>query len=350
VVLENDPTHPQTAGSYHVVSGAIASFTDKTGAPGIILGGPQLQGSCTYTEPAVVGTFADFHTTPAYTASTYTSLVDERDNKIYPVVKIGTRWIMARNLNYQEGLTWQANSNSPSTVSGGQNTALIGHFWCPGGSSSTVTTSTRESCDVWGALYSWETAMSFDGKGSWSENSTYNTGAANATGSKFNHGRTASGSGTGGRGICPPNWHVPTDNEWGIVLDGMESGGGTAHQNAAGAESFYGTNAGSRGKSVCTVADNGTSGDTYVNDTQANWYYNDGTQGTDVYGFRLVPSGFRYRTGSAFHNRGLEAALWSSSACTGTYAWYRYFPYSYADVARNINSRSLGFSVRCMKD
>jgi uncharacterized protein (TIGR02145 family) len=296
-----------------------------------------------------VGTFADFHTKPAYTTSTYTSLTDERDNKVYPVVKIGGRWIMARNLNYQKDLEWQPNSNSPSTFSG-SNTELIGSFWCPGGSSSTVTTSTLASCNVWGALYSWETAMSFDGLGAWIEYSgSYNTDAANTVNAKINHGRTASGSGTGGRGICPPNWHVPTDHEWGIILDGMESGGGTVHQNAGGT-SWKGSDAGTRGKSKCTVADNGTSGDTYVSDTQANWYYYAGAEGTDDYGFRTLPSGTRSSNGSNFNLRGTATYFWCSSAYTGTHTWIRGFEYGKATAVRSLNPRSFGTSVRCIRD
>ncbi|MDR0691687.1 MAG: hypothetical protein LBF69_01470 [Prevotellaceae bacterium] len=296
--------------------------------------------NCPLPQLPVTGAFADFPSN--YSASTYVTLTDERDNKNYNVVKIGNRWIMAQNLNYQKDLTWQANSNQPTTTFGGQVTALIGHFWCPGRSG--VTTSAKASCDVWGALYSWETAMSFDGKGAWTENATYNTGAANAAGSKFNHGRTSSGSGTGGRGICPPNWHVPTDHEWGIVLDGMESGGGTAHQNASNI-GYYGTNAGSRGKSKCTC----TSGDC-SSDTDVSWYYSSSNQGTDVYGFRGLPAGYREYNGSSFTNRGNHAIFWSSSANGSSNAWRRDFNYTYATVRRYLNYRSNGFSVRCIRD
>jgi uncharacterized protein (TIGR02145 family) len=296
----------------------------------------------------VIGTFAAFDKN--YSAATYVSLTDERDYKVYPVVKIGSRWIMARNLNYQTGLTWRASSTAPSTGIG-QNTALIGNFWCPGGYSSSTATSTRTSCDVWGALYSWETAMMLDGYGTWTEVATYNTGAANAANAKFNHGRTAhSGNTTGGRGICPPNWHVPTDNEWGIILDGMESGGGTAHQNASGFD-YYGTNAGTRGKSKCTVADNSTAGNTYVNDTQANWYYYSSTLGTDVYGFRVLPSGYRAGHGEYITHQGVGALLWSSTAANGADAVFRYFAANTSSVQRAYESdRSSGLSVRCIRD
>jgi uncharacterized protein (TIGR02145 family) len=256
---------------------------------------------------------------------------------------------MARNLNYQKGLTWRANSVSPSTVSG-QNTTLIGNFWCPGGYSSTTTISTRESCDVYGALYSWETAMMLDGYGTWTEVSVYNTGVANAENSKFNHGRTAhSGKGTDGRGICPPNWHVPTDNEWGIILDGMESGGGTVHQST-GARAWIGTDAGTRGKSKCTVVDNTTSGDTYVNDTQANWYYDSGAAGADAYGFHVLPAGFREGDGHSYVGRGYNGYFRSSSAANDRQAWLRLFGYASPLVGRDYYARSLGMSVRCIRD
>jgi hypothetical protein len=185
----------QAYSTYNLFAGqTLASFTDKTGAPGIIKPGyNQPQGGCTFTQPAVVGTFADFHNTSVYSSSTYVTLTDERDNKNYTVVKIGTRWIMAQNLNYQTGLTWRSASNSPSTVTG-SNKALIGSFWCPGGFSTETTTSTLASCDVWGALYSWETAMMLDGKGTWTETDGggYCTGAANTDACKRNWGRSAS--------------------------------------------------------------------------------------------------------------------------------------------------------------
>jgi uncharacterized protein (TIGR02145 family) len=296
--------------------------------------------SCDLPQPDNVGTFANFN--PAnYSASTTVRLTDTRDNKEYVVVKIGTRWIMAQNLNYQTGLTWQPNSNSPSTVYG-SDTDLIGHFWCPAG--GMVSLSNRESCDMWGALYSWETAMSFDGKGSWTENTTYNTGAANASGSQFNHGRTASGSGTGGRGICPTNWHVPTDNEWGIILDGMESSGGTAHQNASSA-TYSGVNAGTHGKSKCMCPVANTLCDT---DTEIGWQL--GVQGTDSYGLRVLPAGYRRNDGIHFNYRGSQAYLWSSSARDASIAWIRHFSYNQAKVNRSYAIRSSGFSIRCIRN
>jgi uncharacterized protein (TIGR02145 family) len=305
----------------------------------------QPQGSCTFTQPPVVGTFANFHETGAYTSSTYVTLTDERDSKNYTVVKIGGRWIMGQNLNYQKGLTWQANSNSPSTGTG-QNTALIGHFWCPGGDNGgTASTSTKASCDVYGALYSWETAMSFDGKGAWTEASgSYCTGAANTDNCTKNHGRSSSGSGTGGRGICPLNWHVPTDFEWGVIFDTME-GSGTAHQNAS-STGWYGTNAGKYAKSKCMCSSGSCN-----NDTNVSWYYHSSAQGTDVYDFRGLPAGYRLNDGSSFSLRGHYVLFWSSSVASSSDARRRSFCYNRATVERHgVVSRSIGLSVRCIRD
>jgi uncharacterized protein (TIGR02145 family) len=190
--------------------------------------------------------------------------------------------------------------------------------------------------------------MSFDGKGGWTEiaGKYNNGGAANADNSKFNHGRSSSGLGDSGRGICPEHWHVPTDFEWGIILDGLE-GGGTAHQNASDTD-YKGTYAGKYGKSTCTTTSSSGAG---VDDTHAYWYYNtDDTKGTDKYGFRVLPAGRRNYSGSNFYRRGILAFFWSSSAYSDVRAWIRSFGYAEARVARSSARRSNGFSVRCIRD
>jgi uncharacterized protein (TIGR02145 family) len=317
----------------------LMSFTDKTGAPGLILI-HQPQGSCTYTEPAVVGTFASFD--PG--SSTYVSLRDERDNKVYPVVKIGGRWIMALNLNYQTGLTFNSASNQANGKTfntPGSGISAIGSFWCPGGVNGNATTSSSTySCEVWGALYTWETAMMVDGK--WSNDTRDNTawGSDPPTSASTNTGNTNNdGRGANGHGICPAGWHVPTDGEWGDLLNVMETG--TKNHNTS--TGWIGTNAGTIAKSKCMCSSGSCN-----NDENVSW--SNGTVGTDVYGFRVLPSGYRGNDGSYFYNRGSNAYFWSSSAYDGSYAWHRQFYYSYATVGRGPTYRSYGFSVRCMKN
>jgi uncharacterized protein (TIGR02145 family) len=249
---------------------------------------------------------------------------------------------MAQNLNYQTAMTYQQNSASPSTATG-SNPDLIGHFWCPGANGAT--SSSTASCEVWGALYSWETAMSFNGLGGWSDFSTssYCRSAASTTNCKLNWGRKSSGSGSEGRGICPENWHVPTDFEWGVILDGMEESASTAHQNASGVD-WYGYNAGSRAKSSCTC---GNGKECYA-DTIAYWGYT--TSCKDTYGFRIVPAGCRFCTSQAYSGRGESAYLWSSTAESDVAAQYRRFDRSVYKVGRLYYGRRFGLSVRCVQD
>jgi uncharacterized protein (TIGR02145 family) len=311
----------------------------------------QPDGNCTYTEPAVVGTFANFHNTGAYSTSTYTSLTDERDNKIYPVVKINNRWIMARNLNYQKDLYFneksnEANGKSFTDNSAGAGTFAIGSFWCPGGNHDAASTSTRESCDVWGALYTWETAMMVDGK--WSDdNRNSTTWSEPRYSSNTNTANTNNaGRGAGNHGICPPNWHVLTDAEWGDLLNVMETG--LKNHNSA-TTGYLGTDAGNRGKSKCSAEPPGYTDLSVVNDTQAYWY-DWGHLGTDDYGLRVIPSGYRDSGGSYFAERGDYTLMMCSSVIDAKDTYIRFFMGCCDNVLRGIRPRSTGATVRCIRD
>jgi uncharacterized protein (TIGR02145 family) len=303
----------------------------------------QQQGGCTFTQPPPVGTFANFD--PGNVgASTFVTLTDGRDGNNYTVVKIGGRWIMAQNLNYQVGLTFNTDANKANGntfTSAGSGTFAIGSFWCPGVAGAT--TSSRMSCDVWGAMYTWETAMSYDGKGVWTESPAtyYTTGAANSSAALANHGRTDSGSGRGGRGICPPNWHVPTVFEWAVVLDGLESNGGISHQTCS-FNTYAGSDASLRGRSKCS----GTP-------TESSSLWSTGA-GNDALGFRVLPIGSRLSNGSSFSYIGTIANFWHS----GAYSTSEHFPIRFnagEDRNRtgcdgNVCKRSYGYPVRCIKD
>jgi uncharacterized protein (TIGR02145 family) len=82
--------------------------------------------------------------------------------------------------------------------------------------------------------------------------------------------------------------------------------------------------------------------------SKTGWKY-DGN-GTDEYGFRALPAGYRNYNGSAFHSRGVEVILWSSSANSTTHACRRALHYNQASAFRDANDRSYGFSVRCIRD
>jgi uncharacterized protein (TIGR02145 family) len=289
-------------------------------------------------------------------AGTRWCLTDQRDGKIYRVVKMPNNKIwMAQNLNYQKGLVFNERSNMANGVAfttAGSGSPTIGSYWCPGVTGDKV--SVKEGCDIWGgALYSWETAMSLDGKGTWVEGgdaaaaSYLATGVAASAGT-VNFGRTTSAaSTTGGRGICPPKWHVPTEAEWGDLLDCMETSG-TTHSASTASNVWIGAVAGKNAKAAATCP-TGTDA-ACATDIDPSWQYHASAAGLDKYGFRVLPAGAREHNGSALNGRGLYANYWSSSANSATNAWRRNFAYNAATVNRNNNNRSNGFSVRCVRD
>jgi uncharacterized protein (TIGR02145 family) len=312
---------------------ATVSGTITVMPPGV----NQQMGGCTFTQPELVSTFANFPAT--YSVSTFVTLQDERDRNNYTVVKMPDgKWWMAQNLNYQTGLIWQAEASEPSTVTD-FNPALIGHFWCPG--VNNVTTTSRASCNVWGALYSWETAMMRDGKYAGFSGSVTSWPGDDAYCATTDSGCTNTMN-QGGRGICPPNWHVPTDAEWGDLFNAMETG--TKNHNT-GTDS-RGSNAGAAAKAVCYCGSQITG---CAADNVAKWNWT--TNSVDTYGFRLLAPGARIGTDwpRVFY-LGYNSMNWSSSVNTPETAWYRQVTHQYITVIRNSMNRAIAASIRCVMD
>jgi uncharacterized protein (TIGR02145 family) len=263
----------------------------------------------------------------------------------------GRTWF-AQNLHYTKGLTFNAYSyeaNGEQFTSMENGVPAIGSYWCPlvymGGWD-------RTTCNTYGALYTWETAMMVDGKyadattdneawDEWWVSSYYLT--SGAPGVSANAGRNnARGADTikgGGRGICPEGWHVPTDREWARLLDAVEGDSTfTFHQTGSG---WWGVDSGKKLKSSGT----------YTGPEPGDGRWADHAhRGTDDYGFRALPAGYRRSNGSMFVSRGLAVSYWSSSVNGRNYAWCRTLNSSTAQVYRIDNARSYGLSVRCIKN
>lgn len=113
-----------------------------------------------------------------------------------------------------------------------------------------------------------------------------------------------------------PGWHVPTNDEW------------TELANTVGGTGVAGT----RLKAIDGAAD-------------GSWPT--GWNGTDDYGFRVLPAGDRLS--GSFGNLGRYANIWSANEFSSTEAYYRYF-----DTGASLNSYSYNkadaFSVRLVKD
>ncbi len=132
----------------------------------------------------------------------------------------------------------------------------------------------------------------------------------------------------GARGICPPGWHLPTDEEWKVLEGAVDSQYGIGDQEWDGNE-YRGTDAGMNLKAT------------------SDWYENG--NGTDLFGFSGLPGGRRYHDG-AFGNIVFSGFWWTPTAFNNNYAWYRSLYYENPEANRNSSLKEGGFSVRCLRD
>ncbi|MCD4697803.1 MAG: T9SS type A sorting domain-containing protein [Bacteroidales bacterium] len=132
----------------------------------------------------------------------------------------------------------------------------------------------------------------------------------------------------GVQGICPPDWHLPTDEEWKILEGTVDS------QYPVGDPEWddYGLRGLDAGLNLKS-----TSG----------WYY--GGNGTDLYSFTGLPGGYRIASGGSFYLLSVDGYFWSSDE-SGSNAWIRLLRYDSAQVSRTYGDKSCGFSVRCVQD
>jgi uncharacterized protein (TIGR02145 family) len=133
----------------------------------------------------------------------------------------------------------------------------------------------------------------------------------------------------GVQGICPPDWHLPTDEEWKQLEGAVDSQYGYPDPGWDGAGGWRGFDAGLNLKST-----NG-------------WY--SGGNGADLYGFNALPGGYRY-FGGDFMELGLYGPFWASTEFDSYAAWYRSLSSSSDKVYRNEYPNACGISVRCLKD
>jgi uncharacterized protein (TIGR02145 family) len=279
----------------------------------------------TITPDAIIGTKGTFK--------------DDRDGKIYKIVKMPDEKVwMAENLNYQVDLAFIQEAKHPND--GGH---IVGSFWCPAVSGATLS-SNKNTCNTYGALYTWETAMSPNGLGTWEE--------TDALKAKYHDSNTTPQDAENDpqvQGICPKDWHLPTDYEWAVLLDAVDPHCGSyTSQVGCGwygsdgvAGLAEGVGAGVQMKSALTY---------FGADPGNGAWADDDKRGNDATGFGAVPAGDRDITIMQLVARSTYVAYWSSSVGSPSNAWYRGFASIKAQVDRFLNSRSYGFSVRCVRD
>jgi len=152
------------------------------------------------------------------------------------------------------------------------------------------------NCDIYGGLYQWYEMMEYV---------------------------TTEGT----QGICPNGWHLPSDNEWKIL------------EMALGMSQSEADDTGWRG-----IDEGGK-----MKETGTTHWNSPNTGATNSSGFTAIPGGFRYSNGP-FTTLGERNCLWSSTEYSVTLAWDRGLWSDYAQVIRERPYKTVGFSVRCLKD
>jgi uncharacterized protein (TIGR02145 family) len=191
-----------------------------------------------------------------------TGTVTDIDGNVYPTVQIGTQIWMAENLKTTRYRNGQIIPNVMDPIQ-------------------------------------WSNSFS----GAWSN---YNNNAANdATYGKLYDWYAISKSG----GLCPVDWHVPSENEWLILLN------------------YLGVDAG------------------YALKSNTGWA--DGSNGSNESGYGGLPGGQRAQSG-VFAGLGNVANFWSSTSDTLDYAIYYYLGPD-RTFLRHDNPKKAGFSIRCIK-
>lgn len=207
--------------------------------------------------------------------------IDNRDNREYSWVTVGTQTWMAENLAYLPAV------NPPTASSDSLKMYYVYRYL----GSDVNEAKGSKNYSSYGVFYNWQAAL--DGCDS-----------SNLVPS-------------GIRGICPDEWHLPSDGEWDILISylGGEYEAGRRMKSKKGWNSY-----------------NGNSGN-----------------GTNSSGFNALPAGARNNDGG-FYTPGFNALYWSSTGYGPYCAWNRDLGYTHNGVYRFYYNNQYGFSVRCVKD
>jgi uncharacterized protein (TIGR02145 family) len=265
-----------------------------------ISGTPTAAGIFTYTIPLTGTSCSGVNATgtitvnaPSFTCGT--STVTDVDNNIYNTVAIGTGttaqcWT-ASNLKvtkYNDGSPITPDATGTSTGSG------IGEMWSTRNSGAyTIYEHNNANVTTYGLLYNWFAA-------------------------------------TDAKKLCPDGWHVPSDAEWTIMIQTLDPKQLVTSVNV----------------STFTGVQSSTAG-TVMKSTTVEW--NPGSPRTNTSGFSALPGGYREFYGSFDAIRNF-AWFWSATEYDGSYAWYRALSNVNGFVDRGNYWKTLGASVRCLRD
>ncbi|MFM2201626.1 MAG: hypothetical protein RL040_826 [Bacteroidota bacterium] len=123
------------------------------------------------------------------------------------------------------------------------------------------------------------------------------------------------------RQLCPMGWHVPTEFDWGILIDHL---GGDAVS-------------GGKMKTTGTI------------ETTTGLWHSTNAYATNSSGFSGVPGGVRY-SGVLYYMIGDNGSWWSSTEIGPSNGRCLSLNNSQGNTFRSYNNKQHGFSVRCLRD
>jgi len=217
--------------------------------------------------------------------------ISDIDGNSYNTVLIGAQcWtkenLRVRRYNNGTSILFDATGGSGGSSTTWQNLTIGAHTIYANDSTTTPSNRTK-----YGYLYNWYAA-----KGIYTTGTIVSTDTLN---------------------ICPSGWHVPTDAEWTTLT--TELGGESV---AAGKMKSIGT----------------------------SFWNSPNTGATNESGFSGLPGGSRDYAGS-FTNIRSYAYFWSATEAINSFnGWIRYLDSRYVIVDRYGNGKSVGASIRCLRD
>jgi uncharacterized protein (TIGR02145 family) len=123
---------------------------------------------------------------------------------------------------------------------------------------------------------------------------------------------------TDSRKICPNGWHVPSDNEWTILINYL---GG---ENVAGGK---------------------------LKATSTQYWMSPNTAATNSINFSALPGGLRAPGQGDFYSIGSQGYFWSSTETNSAYASSKFLQNNSGIFTnQTLTSKNYGYSVRCLKD
>jgi uncharacterized protein (TIGR02145 family) len=211
------------------------------------------------------------------------------DGRNYSVVKIGNQTWMEENLAYL-----------PSVSPSEPGSYADKYYYVYGYQGSSISEAkATDNYKQYGALYNWPATM--DGS------------------------LTSTSVPSGIKGICPVNWHLPSDDEWKI----MEKYLGMTQEDA---DAWYMRFSGLVGTKLKSASGwNGT------------------VKGTNITGFNGLPGGGRFENGT-FSSLPYYGHFWSATTYNDSYAWGRQLDFDREGVGHFHWLKTDGLQVRCVSD